>query len=90
MRLRWPGFLFSLGALFTTNALDSQSKYEQQAAPDFLFRRRLLGSECADRTPGQLNEPRVRLEASQQAPYKRTRRDSHSFACRRSSTHRDC
>jgi hypothetical protein len=73
MRLRWPGFLFSLGALFTANALDSQSKYEQQAAPDFLFHRRPLGSECADRTPGQLKEPRVRLEASQQAPYKRTR-----------------
>jgi hypothetical protein len=71
MRFRWPIFLFSLGALFTADASDSQQKYEQQAAPDFLFQRRPLGSECSDRTPGQPIKPRWRL--ARQAPYKRTR-----------------
>jgi hypothetical protein len=80
MRLRWPVFLFSLGALFTANASDSQSKYEQQAAPEFLFQRRPLGSECADRTPGQRTEPRVRLELSPQAAYKRTRAETLTFS----------
>jgi len=75
MRFRWPVFLLSLGALFTADA-DSQQKYEQQAAPDFLFQRRPLGSECADRTPGQRTGPRVRLEPSRQAPYKRTRSET--------------
>ena len=73
MRLRWPVFMFSLGTLFSANASDSQSKYEQQAAPNFLFQRRPLGPECADRTPGQRTEPAVRVEPSRQAQYKRTR-----------------
>jgi hypothetical protein len=75
MRLRWPVFLFSLGALFTANASDSQSQYEQQAAPNSLFEQRFIGSECADRTPGKKREPGARFVASlgTQAPYKRTR-----------------
>jgi hypothetical protein len=73
MRFRWPVFLFSLGALFTANASDSRRKYELQAAADFLFERTPLGSECADRTPGQVMAPGVRLVVSPQAPYKRTR-----------------
>lgn len=73
MRLRWSAFLLSLGALFTANASNSQSNYEQQAAPDFLFQRRPFGSECADRTPGQRTESQVRWEVARQAAYKRTR-----------------
>lgn len=73
MRFRWPVFLFSLGALFATSASDSQREYELQAAPDFLFQRRPLGLECADRTPGRPIEPGVRSVLSPQAPYRRTR-----------------
>jgi hypothetical protein len=76
MRLRWPVFLFSRGALFTANASDPQSKYEQQAVPDSLFERRFIRSECADRTPGKKMEPGVRVSLGTQAPYQRSRRET--------------
>jgi hypothetical protein len=73
MQFSWPFFLFSLGALFPDDASDSRRKYELQAAADFLFQGTPVGSECADRTPGQRMEPGVRVLASSRAPYKRTR-----------------
>ena len=82
MRLRWPAFLLSLGALFTANASDSQSTYEQQAAASSLFEQRFIGFECADRTPGKSREPGVRSVASlgTQATYKRTRPETFTLS----------
>ena len=48
MRFRWPIFLVSLSALFTSYASDAKRKYDVEAAPEFLFKRRPIEFECAD------------------------------------------
>src|SRR5580658_4511240 len=73
MRYRWPVFLFSLGSLLTPRPSASQAKYDQQAAPDFLFERRPVGYECADRTPGQRMEPGMKALSPARPPHLRTR-----------------
>jgi hypothetical protein len=76
MQFRWPIFLFSFGSLFTTCASGSRRAYEQGAAPEFLFARRPIGSECADRTPGQPMEPGLRAVSPALPSYLRTRSET--------------
>ncbi len=66
MRFRWPGLL-------SAKSPNVQSKYDLQAAPEFLFEQRPFDSECAGRTPGQRLQPGTRLAVAGQAPYLRTR-----------------
>ncbi len=80
MQFRWPIFLFSLGSLFTGCASDSRRAHEQGAAPGFLFARRPIGSECADRTPGQPKEPGSRVVSPALPPYLRSRPETLTFS----------
>lgn len=53
-----------------------QSRYDLEAASEFLFENRPFDSECTDRTPGQPLQSGTRLAVSKQAPYLRTRLES--------------
>lgn len=69
--------LGSLSGCLSARSSDAQG--DLKAAPEFLFEQRLVGSECADRTPGQPLPPGVHLVALGQTPYLRTRLDTLTF-----------
>jgi hypothetical protein len=75
MRLRWPGFLLSVGSFFKSRAVRARRHQDVKPAPEFLFERRPFRFECADRRPGQArtSEPGVRLRSSNEAPFLLTR-----------------
>src|SRR5262249_34573792 len=76
MRRRGPA---SWGAAarrwFAGASLNSRREQETQAAPEFLFQQARFAPSCEDRTPGQPLRPGIRLVASGQPPYRRTRRE---------------
>jgi hypothetical protein len=79
MQVRWPKFLVPLVGLFT-NTANSRRQIDLPAAADFLFEQRPHGSVCADRTPGQPQQPGIQLVVKGQAPYLRTRSESLTFS----------
>jgi hypothetical protein len=74
MRVRWPDSFVTLFRFLTAKAPNPRG--DIKAAPDFLFERWQLDSNCIDRTPGQPLQPGVHLISSGQAPYRRTRSES--------------
>ena len=79
MQVRWPKFLVPLVGLFT-NTANSRRQIDLPAAADFLFEQQPHGSVCADRTPGQPQQPGIQLGVKGQAPYLRTRSESLTFS----------
>ena len=84
MRFRWPIFLVSLSALFTSCASNARRKYEVEAAPEFLFERRPIEFECVDWTAGRPTTipqgKKAFLVAGNQPPYLLTRSEQLTLA----------
>lgn len=76
MRLHWPVFFTRLSALFASRPSEAERKYNLEPAPKFLFERRPLTFDCAERWPGRntRNRAEIRvLAVGNQAPYLLTR-----------------
>ena len=85
MRLRQLILMISLGASIAGCASHAQREYDQQAAPDFLFRPRTALA-CGDRVPGQLPEQKLppgtrsfAVVSPAQASWMRTRLETLTF-----------
>lgn len=70
-RSSWP----SASRLFSRASSAARNNQGGQAAPEFLFEQGPSDLTYGDRTPGQPREPGIRLVASGQAPYRRSRRE---------------
>jgi len=75
MRLLSSVVLVPLAVVFACSAWDGPRKYDQAPADEFLFDRRPLTFECADRLPGRSggHPGEVRLRAGNEPPYALTR-----------------
>jgi hypothetical protein len=77
MRFRWPVFLVSLSALFASCASNARRQHDVEAAPEFLFERRLIKHECVDWIAGRPKTipqgTKAFLVAGNQPPYLLTR-----------------
>jgi hypothetical protein len=71
MQSQKAGFPLFIASLFRAKRLGSLREYDQQAAPDFLFRKTSLDADFTDRTPNQPIKPGVHAVVRPRSPYQR-------------------